>query len=78
MLKNKVKKILVVCIPIMLIGTSTSLNGVTTYAAKATSTASVATVTATIYTDNQGVKYNLDNTNKTASVSGVNSNLIQI
>ena len=61
MLKNRVKKILAACIPIMLIGTSTSLTGITTYAADTTSTIG-------IITDSQGVSYDLDNTNKTASV----------
>ena len=47
MLKSRMKKILATLIPIMLIGTSTSLTGITTYATEATGTTAVATNTAT-------------------------------
>ena len=91
MLKDKLKRIMAVIVPVMIIGTSIPLNRVVAYAevsdatvatstAATSSIASVATSTqkeaatatteiSTTYTDDQGVGYELDNVNKTASVS---------
>ena len=111
MLKNKLKRVMAVIVPVMIIGTSIPLKGVAAYAevrdtTVATSTAQVATTSAvstatssiasvatstqteaatvsvseatsteisTTYTDDQGIGYELDNVNKTASVSKGNS-----
>lgn len=47
MLKNKVKKVIATIVPIMIICTSTSLNGVVAYSPVSASTVTVATGTGT-------------------------------
>lgn len=102
MLKNKLKRVMAVIVPVMIIGTSIPLKGVATYAevsdatvatstAATSSIASVATSTqkeaatatteiSTTYTDDQGIEYELDNVNRTASVSkaGGDSKIVNI
>lgn len=75
-LRNKLKKVMAVVIPMLIIGTSTSLNGVTTYAAEATATVATTTdnqsLTLVLDSNNEdanGLRYELDSNTKTASVS---------
>ena len=83
MLRNKLKRAIAVVIPIIIIGISS--RGVNTYSAVSDSTVGTSTVTATstgtatsssvlTYTDEQGVKYELDDTNKIAKVSSQQTN----
>lgn len=88
MLRNKLKRAIAVVIPIIIIGTSNGVNAYSELSdstvGTSTATSSITIQTATsaattsssvlTYTDDQGVKYEIDDTNKIAKVSSQQMN----